>query len=152
MKVAYIEPFIKAASDVFKLMMNLETKQGQLQASDELIPSRDASVIIGVTGDLSGSILYSFSKEMTLKMVEIMAGMEVGELDSFVVSALGEVANIISGNGMTYLSSNDYTCSIVPPQIIIGKNTSLSMATKRALIVPMNTRIGEFDIFISLRE
>ena len=96
MRVAYVEPFVRAARDVFKLMMDLEATRGELWACDELMPSKEASVAIGVTGDLLGSILYSFPKEMTLKMVEIMSGMAIEELDSFVASALGEVANIIS--------------------------------------------------------
>lgn len=66
MKVAYVDPFVRAARDVFKLMMDLETHRGELWACDELIPSKEASVVIGVTGDLLGSILYSFPKEMTL--------------------------------------------------------------------------------------
>lgn len=152
MKAAYIEPFIKAASDVFSLMMDLDIDRGELRVSEELIPSKDASVLIGVTGDLSGSILYSFSEDMILQMVEIMSGMKVSDIDSFVASALGEVANIISGNAVTYLSSISYTCDIVPPQVIIGRNTSLSMATEKALIVPLKTSIGEFDIYVTLRE
>ncbi|NLM68696.1 MAG: chemotaxis protein CheX [Firmicutes bacterium] len=152
MKVAYVDPFVRAARDVFKLMMDLETHRGELWACDELIPSKEASVVIGVTGDLLGSILYSFPKEMTLKMVEIMSGMALEELDSFVASALGEVANIISGNAMTHLNTNNYNCNIVPPQIIIGQNVSLSMATPRALVVPLKTRIGDFDIFLTLTE
>ena len=105
MKVAFVEPFVKAARDVFQLMMDLDAQRGDLRASEQLVPSKDASVAIGVTGDLLGSILYSFPRQMTLEMVEIMAGMPVDELDSFVISALGEVANIISGNAMAYLNS-----------------------------------------------
>lgn len=152
MKAAYIEPFIKAANDVFRLMMDITTERGELRISEELIPSKDASVIIGVTGDLYGSILYSFPKEMTLQMVEIMANMKMTEIDSFVISALGEVANIISGNAITHLSASSYRCDIVPPQVVIGQNTSLSMATNKALIIPFTTPIGDFDIYVTLRE
>jgi len=152
MKVEYVEPFIRAARDVLKIMMDLDTERGELRASDAFIPSKEASVIIGVTGDLSGSILYSFPKDMTLSMVEIMAGMTVDELDSFVASALAEVANIISGNALIYLSTNNYTCDLVPPQIVLGKHSSLSMATDRVLIVQLKTRIGDFEIFITLKE
>lgn len=152
MKVEFVEPFVKAARDVFQLMMDLDVRRGGLRASEELIPSKDASVAIAVTGDLLGSILYSFPKQMTLDMVEIMAGMPVEEMDSFVVSALGEVANIISGNAVTYLNSVNYRCNIFPPQIVLGRDTALDMVTPKALIVPFQTRIGEFDIMITLKE
>jgi chemotaxis protein CheX len=152
MKVEYINPFFQATRDVFKMMLDLDTKRGELGVVEELVPVQEANVVIGVTGDLSGSLLYSFPKDMTLTMVKIMSGMEMTQLDSFVTSALGEVANIISGNALTLLSQNDYQCDIVPPQIIVGTGNALSMATEKALVLPLETSIGQFEINISLRE
>ena len=68
------------------------------------------------------------------------------------LSALGEVANIISGNAMTYLNSENYRCDISPPHVMFGTSQSLSMATDVALVIPMLTSIGEFEINVALRE
>ncbi|MGI6037432.1 MAG: chemotaxis protein CheX [Limnochordia bacterium] len=152
MKAEYINPFYKATKDVFRIMLDLDPTHGPLQVIEDMVPGREANVAIGVTGDLTGSILYCFPKDMVLEMVRIMSGMEMKELDSFVGSALGEVANIISGNAVTYLSEHDYRCDIVPPQVIIGQTSSLSMATNKALLLPLKTSIGDFEINISLRE
>ncbi len=152
MKVEYINPFYKATEDVFETMLDLKTERGELDIVEDMIAGKEANVIIGMTGELTGSILYSFPKEMTLEMVKIMSGMEMDKLDSFVTSALGEVANIISGNAVTYLSDQDYTCDIVPPQIVVGESKSISMATKKALRIPLKTKIGEFDIHVSIKE
>jgi chemotaxis protein CheX len=151
MKAEYINPFFQATRDVFNMMLDLETnKAGDLSVVEEMIPGSEANVVIGVTGDLYGSILYSFPKDMTLEMVKIMSGMEMEKIDSFVTSALGEVANIISSNALTYLSQKDYICDVAPPQIIVSENRSLSMATDKALKLPLKTTIGEFEINISL--
>ena len=152
MKAAYIQPFYKATRDVFRIMMDVEVKRGELRLAQDLIPSKEANVIIGTTGDLSGSILYSFPKDMTLTMVKIMSGMELKELDGFVLSALGEVANIISGNAMTYLNSENYRGDISPPHVMLGATHTLSMATDVVLVIPMVSTIGDFDINVSLRE
>ena len=152
MKANYINPFYQATNDVLNSMLELKTERGDLSVVEDIIPGNEANVIIGVTGSLSGSILYSFSKDMTLEIVKIMSGMEMKELDSFVTSALGEVANIISGNAVTYLKNENYDCDIVPPQIIIGQNRSISMATDKALLLPIKTDIGEFEINISIKE
>ena len=90
MKVEYINPFYKATIDVFRIMLNLDVKRGALRAVEELEPVSEANVVIGVTGDLKGSLLYSFPKEMALEMVTIMAGMAMNKLDAFVSSALGK--------------------------------------------------------------
>lgn len=152
MKVEYINSFYKATQDVFKLMLDLDVERGSLNVVEGLISSKEANIVLGVTGDLKGSILFSFTKPMTLEMVKIMAGMEMKEIDNFVASVLGEVANIIGGNAITHLTEYDYICDIVPPQVIIGEYQSMSTANEKALVIPMNTDIGKFDISIFLTE
>ncbi|NLY44769.1 MAG: chemotaxis protein CheX [Tissierella sp.] len=152
MKAEYINSFYSATQDVFKLMLDLDVERGKLDVVEGLISSKEANVILGVTGDLKGSILFSFTKSMTLEMVKIMAGMEMNEIDNFVSSALGEVANIVGGNAITNLTEYNYTCDIVPPQVIIGEYRSLSMANEKALVISMNTDIGEFSVSIFLTE
>ncbi len=129
MKAEYANPFYIATKEVFRLMLNLEAQRGDLRVVKDMVPSNDASVLLGVTGDLKGSILFSFTTDMTLEMVKIMSGMEMSEIDSFVSSALGEVANIIGGNAVTKLSEHKYICDIVPPQVFVGQHKSLSMAS-----------------------
>lgn len=152
MKAQYINSFYKSVLDVFKLMLDITPEKGKLNIADDMITGNDANVIIGITGDLSGSVLFSFPKDMSLEMVRIMSGMEMKKLDSFVSSALGEMVNIISGNAVTNLSKENYKCDIVPPQIIIGQSKSISMATDKALVLPMKTEIGKFEINISIKE
>lgn len=146
MRVEYINPFYKATIDVFRIMLNLDVKRGQLRAVEELVPVSEANVVIGVTGDLRGSLLYSFPKQMALDMVSIMAGMSMTKLDAFVSSALGEVANIISGNAVTYLAANELTCEISPPQVFVGTDGSLSMSTERAVVLPLITELGTLEV------
>lgn len=152
MKAEYINSFYSAIQDVFKLMLDLDVERGNLDVVEGLISSKEANVVLGVTGDLRGSVLFSFTKPMALEMVKIMAGMEMNEIDMFVSSALGEVANIVGGNAVTNLTEYNYTCDIVPPQIIVGEYKSLSMASEKALVISMHTDIGEFSISIFLNE
>lgn len=152
MKAEYVNSFYKATQDVFRLMLDTEVEKGDLKAVEGMVFSKDANVMLGVTGDLKGTILFSFTNDMTLEMVKIMSGMEIKEIDNFVSSALGEVANIIGGNAVTNLTTYNYICDITPPQIIIGEYKSLSMANKRALLMPLKTSIGEFDVNVFLAE
>lgn len=152
MKVEYINSFYEATQDVFRLMLDLEVERGDLSVVEGLTKGKDANILLGVTGDLKGTAFFSFPKKMTLEMVEIMAGMELDEIDVFVSSALGEVANIIGGNAVTNLTNHDYICDITPPQIIVGEYKSMSMANEKALVIPMKTDIGEFDISIFLHD
>lgn len=152
MKVEYINSFYEATKDVFKLMLDLDIKMGKIKVLEEMATSKDANVILGITGDVKGSVIFGFPEKMTLEMVQIMSGMKFEKVDGFVSSALGEVANIISGNAVTNLAKNEYICDIVPPQIFIGEYKSMSMTKDKALCLPLKTDIGELEINIFLKE
>jgi chemotaxis protein CheX len=151
MKAEYINSFYKATKEVFQLLVDIEPKRGELKLIEELANDKDANVKLGVKGDLKGSILFSFPKEMTLELVKIMSGMEMDKIDKFTTSALGEIANIIGGNAFIFLSEQNLTCDITPPQIFIGEYKSSPIEKEKALLLPLSTPIGEFDITINLK-
>lgn len=146
MKAEYVNPFYQATIQVFKLMLDLDLKR-VLEAD-----GADSQVIVqlSVSGDLTGTITYHFPEEMALKMVQIMSGMEFNELDSFVTSALAEIANIISGNAMSNLFERNYRCDISPPQVLTSPPEGLN--TVPALRLPLETKWGTLIINIALRE
>jgi chemotaxis protein CheX len=129
MKAEFVNPFFQALKEVFKLMLDLEITKSTLAAKD-LVSENEVTVAIKLTGDISGSVLFSFPESTTLEIVKIMSGMEMHKLDSFVTSALGEVSNIISGNAVTYLFQANYHCDILPPQIVIRENSSSALGTE----------------------
>ncbi len=152
MKAQYVNPFYQATIDVFKLMLDLDINRCKNDACSEMLGKREVGVVIDITGDLTGSILYRFPESMILKMVKIMSGMEIEGLDGFVTSALGEVSNIISGNAVSKLSSEDYKCDIKPPRIVVDEGKPLTLDDGTVLKIPLETTIGELQIQISLKE
>lgn len=152
MKAEYVNSIYQATNDVFQLMLDLIPQRGELRLQDGPILSKDAYVILGVTGDVKGSISFNFPKDMALEMVKIMSGMEMTEIDGFVSSAIGEVANIIGGNAVTNLAANNYNCDILPPQVLVGECRSFSPEHELALLIPLDTSIGNFEIALLLKE
>ncbi|MDF2636055.1 MAG: CheC domain protein [Pelosinus sp.] len=151
MKAEFVNPFFQALKEVFKLMLDLEITKSTLAAKD-LVSENEVTVAIKLTGDISGSVLFSFPESTTLEIVKIMSGMEMHKLDSFVTSALGEVSNIISGNAVTYLSQANYHCDILPPQIAIRENSSSALGTEQTLTIPLHTSIGGIKLNFSIDE
>lgn len=152
MNVEHINAFYQATKNVLKLMTNVDVRMGQPKAVEGMVSSKEANVMLGVIGDLEGSVLFAFPKDMTLDLVEIMSGMKVEEIGSFVSSALGEVANIIGGNAVTILAESGKICDIVPPQIFIGDYKSISSLGNKSISLPLLTDIGDFEINIFLKD
>lgn len=149
MKAEYVNPFYQATIQVFKLMLELDVGRGDapLQKSEPLI-----EVLISITGDLSGTVLYQFPQSMTLEMVRIMSGLEIDSPDSFVTSALAEVANIISGNAVSGLLQQNYQCDISTPRVLVGESAEYVDLSGRILSLPLSTPIGNPMIKITLEE
>ncbi|MDD3269556.1 MAG: chemotaxis protein CheX [Syntrophomonadaceae bacterium] len=144
-------PFFNATRDVFKLMLDLSN------ISDKPLLDKDVSaqdskinIEIGIIGDLQGKVIYHFPKQTSLEMVKIMSGMEFSEIDDFVTSALGEIANIISGNVMSTLSVQKISCDILSPHILneTGDTTEINYEFESGMQIC--TDIGSVDLNIIL--
>lgn len=143
--------FFEATREVFALMLDLEQISEQTGGLPE---SGDAcgnlAISIGVTGDLTGDILYVFPKQTMLEMVKIMTGgMEVSEVDDFVTSAIGEISNIISGKAMIALSEKQVVCDILPPQVV--QSTSGECLLPLESSTQICTDIGNIGLEIHLQ-
>lgn len=150
MKAEYINPVFKAVTEVFKAMLDLEVSRGATRTvAGEM---QEVDIRINVKGDVTGSILFQFPHDTTLNIVQIMSGMEIKEVDSFVTSAMGEISNIISGNAASYLSKLNYHCDIMPPQIAVADAAVSPNFSQETLSIPLHTSIGDMNIHISLDE
>ncbi len=153
MSNAFYPPISKATCEVFKLMLDLDASAGIHHA---LLPQDglgDAvQVAVEVTGDMAGNIYYRFPRETTLKMVNIMSGMEFDQVDDFVTSTLGEIANIISGNAMTALSEQNVSCDILPPRIVGTEEPLPPNIMKDITVIDVNTYIGDVSLGIHITQ
>lgn len=108
------ESFLTATRDVFQLMLDLsEINDCPVNTSD--FEGESLTISIGIVGDLIGAVMYRFPRETSLKIVNILSGMELDSVDDFVTSAIAEIANIISGNVMTLMEKENIKCDILPP-------------------------------------
>lgn len=151
MKVEYLNPIISATNQVFQTMLQLTPERGEISVTEGKLSDKEVNVIIGITGDIKGSIIYSFPKKMTLDMVAVMSGMEMPDLDKFVISAVGEIANIISGKAAIGLSEENFQCDIAPPQTVIGKEVTILTDSEQVLVVSFYTKYGTFDVTFSIK-
>ncbi|AFM00192.1 MULTISPECIES: chemotaxis protein CheX [Desulfitobacterium] len=141
-----LTPFSNAASQTFKLLLDLDVSTDVSQPIESSEEAKEkVDIVIEITGDLAGEVMYSFPKDTTLEMVKMMSGMEFNEIDEFVKSALGEIANIISGNAMTGLSQSQVICDIRPPKILEGG----ALPTKEGCPIyrtKVKTSIGDVEL------
>ncbi|HIY22633.1 MAG TPA: bacteriohemerythrin [Candidatus Flavonifractor merdigallinarum] len=113
----YVDLFTHSTLDVLESMAGLDRTSVQMHTINPYQPEGDLVVQIQLVGDLSGEVVFGYSKELALHLLQTMTGMELTELDELVQSALCELANISCGNAATALTRRGLKCDIKPPVI-----------------------------------
>ncbi|MBV8719401.1 MAG: chemotaxis protein CheX, partial [Chloroflexi bacterium] len=97
MKVEFVNPFIQAAREVLESELGGEVQRGNLHLKKSAFTTDEITALVGVTGKVSGMVLYSMSQETALGIVSRMMGQQFEEFDALAQSGIGEVGNVITG-------------------------------------------------------
>ena len=113
MKAEFVNAFLTPALDVWKKELGQELTYHGAHSVAGTFTTEDLTAIIGVAGGLKGNVFYELSNATALAVAGAMCGTtSVGELDEVGLSAIGELANIITGNATVELAAAQYVCDI----------------------------------------
>jgi chemotaxis protein CheX len=151
MDVSFINPFIRATQETFSMMLNEKVTMGKAALKQHPYPTYDISGVIGISGQAQGFVAVSFPKVAALKVVSQLIGMQLKVVGQDLTDGIGEMANIIAGNAKK--DFHQFTnLSISLPNVIVGRNHTLSAPTRTpAILVPFNSKFGEFSMEVALK-
>ena len=154
MKAEYINPFVQSFKRIFEVQFQQQVEIGKPSLATEPIIASDINIIIGITTDMAGQVIFSMD-ECTAKGVcrTMMMGMEVIEIDDMARSALQEFSNWVCGHSAEDFLKLDppHTIDITPPMISVGK-VELYGAAGAILRIPMVVQENQvIDLYISLK-
>ena len=119
MDARYSNVFIDAWS---KVLESFSTKQ--IKSTDITLPKShsnnyDIFASIGIIGDVDGHVYMTMDAE-TGKILtsEMLGGMEIADVDEMVISAVGEICNMVMGNACTSMSLLNASVDITPPTVL----------------------------------
>lgn len=152
MRVEYINPFVEAAFNVLKEVLNSDVRRGELYLKSTSMPVMGVAAIVGLAGDVEGRVLFDMDKPSALKIASVMNGEELPNFDDLVKATITELANMITAQAVTKLHDLGFKFDLTPPAIFTGENMEVSDADVEALIVPMETPQGKIEINVAIRE
>jgi chemotaxis protein CheX len=146
MKAQYLNPFLESASLVIQQMCNVSPTRGELQIKDVSFYDDHIWIKIGLTGQLTGDVLFGLHHDVALKIISaMMGGFPVSEMDEMGRSAISELGNMISGNASTILFNQGVMIDITPPQVLDGSTMTADRA--KALAIPLHLGdLGKLEI------
>ena len=91
--------------------------------------SKSINVIVGIVGKEQGIISYEVEEDVAKGIFSLMApGMEFNIEDPMSISAISEVANMVSGTILTMI--NNPNIDITPPTTILGRDINAIINTE----------------------
>jgi chemotaxis protein CheX len=129
MDVKLINPFISATLHVLETMASTKAEAGKPFLKKNQVAIGDITSVIRLTGDASGTISVSFAEKSFLAIVANMFGEEMKELNDEIGDAVGEIANMISGQARKKLGETGKSLKAAIPTVIMGKNHTICHET-----------------------
>ena len=151
MDASYITPFMTSIQNVFSTMFQLPVEIGEPRIKSDSSTSHDVSGIIGVSGEMVGTIVLSMPSDAAESIVALFTGMEMSSDSDDFADAVGELINMISGNAKAEFQRK--AVSISCPSVVIGSGHRVaSNSGTPCVMIPCNTDCGEVVLEIALRE
>jgi chemotaxis protein CheX len=149
MDVKFINPFVNAITNVFETMVHTKVTIGKPMLKQADVVTAEVSGIIGLSGDVQGCVVLSFSGEVACKVASTFAGTELTLKSPDFSDAIGELANMVAGNAKKDFEGHHASISL--PSVIIGPGHRVSQSRSSPfLIIPCQTALGNFTVEVAL--
>lgn len=153
MKAKYANPFVNAAVMTFKKELNVELQRNSLTAKTAPVPSKDLSIIIGVTGSVRGQVVYSLDQNVAFSVAKAMLpDMHPLDQKNMTKSAVSELANIITGQASIVLAGDSNRIDLTPPVVFSGHPGSMDFLSIQTISISFLSVIGSLEVNIALTE
>ncbi len=149
MNPAYIAAFAKSVQNVFETMLQLPVTLGTPSVKDGGRPSYDVSGIVGMSGDVEGTVILSFPTATAERVVSLFTGMELACTHEDFADAVGELVNMVSGGAKARF--NGKAVSISCPSVVIGSDHLVfTRKDMLAVLIPCSSECGDFAVEVSM--
>ncbi len=146
----YVQPFTQSVRVVFETMVRMPIAFGDPSLC-RLESRYDISGVIGLSGDVVGTVALRMTDHVASAVVEKFAGVRC-ELDSpDFLDAVGELVNLIVGSAKAKFEGKNVNIST--PSVVLGSGHRLACrASTPCLTLPCLLECGEFSIDIAIRD
>lgn len=148
----YISVFKESLLDCMNRMSKTLITYKDEYPGDKELESKGITLIVGIIGEFSGRMLMDLSQETANNLVETIMRKEPESNDD-VILALGELANIISGNASSILNRKNKALGlrVAPPSILRGEEVVISPADFKTTTVLAETDFGEIVLNVGFK-
>ena len=152
MDVKFINPFLQGTIEVLTKMAFVEPRPGKVYLKKNSLAYGDVSGIIGITGDMIGSLAISFNEACICNLISRMLGESYTEVNKEIFDGVGELTNMISGVARTHLEKDGMEVYAAIPSVVYGKDHTINHILKApSIVIPFETDEGAFVVDVCIK-
>jgi chemotaxis protein CheX len=150
-KADFINPFLEAATIVFRDVLQADLIRGKIGIKDSPTPTHELAIIVGVIGSFSGEVVYSMNYDAAYKISGKLApGMPLEDIKNEYKDMMGEIANMTTGNAMNIFASAGQSIEITTPNIVESKTTTIKFNKKPTLQINLYSKFGRIEVNVAI--
>jgi len=147
---SYVLPFVRSVQNVFETMLQLPVDVREPYAKKAEQPTYDVSGIIGMSGDVDGSVALSFDTATAQRVVLSLTGESLERDHEDFADAIGELVNMVAGGAKAQFEGKDVNISC--PSVVVGaQHQVFARKDARHIAIPCSCDCGEFVIEVTFR-
>lgn len=141
-----------ASEEVFSMMLGLRVEYGTAYDQQHTTVDTESVLgLVGIAGSWIGTGAISCSAAFACHMSSLLLSAEYGHVDSDVLDAVAEIANMIFGNVKTALEEQVGTLGLSIPTVVFGKNFQTKHTASRIWTgIPLYAEGMEMQITLGL--
>jgi chemotaxis protein CheX len=149
---AQLDAFLEGACQTFGMLFGAEPDHTPfIPESAHAVAEREASVVVGFAGDVSGQIMLGMSREAAMGMAGTLLMAPVETFDEMTHSAIAEIANMTAGACATALHGRGWTANITVPTVILGDHVRVSWPNLTLYQATLSLPFGRVILAVGLK-
>ncbi len=150
MDASHIVCFVRSVQNVFQTMLQMHVDVGKPALKQERQPAYDVSGIIGMSGDVEGTVVLSFPTATAERITSVFTGMELDRAHEDFADAVGELVNMVSGGAKAQLQQQiNMSC----PSVVVGSDhVVFGRKDTACIVIPCSSECGEFAVEVAIRQ
>ncbi|WCK53796.1 chemotaxis protein CheX [Aneurinibacillus sp. Ricciae_BoGa-3] len=148
MDAKQINSILYGTKSILEGHLGLNVIAGQPSLRKDPVASGQVSVIVGLTGDMTGELVLGM-EELTVRTIIgcMFGGMEINEIDDMGWSAFSEFGNWVGAACCTELINNGYSINITTP--IINEGHTKFHSVHNFISIPLQLDSNEIMVHVS---
>lgn len=128
--------FLRAAQEVLAQVLDEAVAACEIVRMAQPISLQDMVVVLGLTGDQEGRVLFEFAGDTALRVAGVMNfGENFEEFNGMAGATLSELGNLIAGRAATLFNDSGGKLDISPPFVMRGVGMRSSDPMQRMSLV-----------------